>query len=424
MQRRAALDRKRWCETGEYPSGDRRRRDRHHPDHRLGIELLHAGDTRGADRHRAAPVNQRVLWHVLGGVAAVGCGRPIGRAPDRSLWRAPYAGHREPGDCRRSSDTRCRARDPGLVIAWAVLGIGIGMGLYDPAFAALTWLYGREARSAITGITLIAGFASTIGWPLSALFLHEFGWRAACLIWAGLNVLLAAPVNWLAIPRTGAPTTQPRAAIELWTACAAARGDADPGLLFRRHLVRSRSDGGASSGFAEGGRCVVDGGDRRRGIGRTGAGRRPPHRVWTFAFVPPGFLGAYCRGAAPDRCCVSPRVRRSRDHRVRAVARRRQRHDHDRQGHLAAGVVRAARLRAAQWVALGAGPGAAVGRAVSVRPVARPGRGRGGVAVGRALHRRLRLTVRAAPQPCACAQAPRRPAAEPHSIIPSTSALD
>src|SRR5271169_2824666 len=57
----------------------------------------------------------------------------------------------------------------GLVIAWAVLGVGIGMGLYDPAFAALTWLYGREARSAITGITLIAGFASTIGWPASAV---------------------------------------------------------------------------------------------------------------------------------------------------------------------------------------------------------------------------------------------------------------
>jgi hypothetical protein len=56
----------------------------------------------------------------------------------------------------------------GLVTAWTVLGVGIGMGLYDPAFAALTWLYGREARSSITGITLIAGFASTIGWPLSA----------------------------------------------------------------------------------------------------------------------------------------------------------------------------------------------------------------------------------------------------------------
>ena len=60
-----------------------------------------------------------------------------------------------------------------------MLGVGIGMGPYDPAFAALTWLYGREARSSITGITLIAGFASTISWPLSALFLHALGWRAA-----------------------------------------------------------------------------------------------------------------------------------------------------------------------------------------------------------------------------------------------------
>jgi MFS family permease len=40
----------------------------------------------------------------------------------------------------------------GLVIAWAILGAGIGMGVYDPAFAALTWLYGREARSSITGL--------------------------------------------------------------------------------------------------------------------------------------------------------------------------------------------------------------------------------------------------------------------------------
>jgi MFS family permease len=103
----------------------------------------------------------------------------------------------------------------GLVIAWAVLGVGIGMGLYDPAFAALTWLYGREARSAITGITLIAGFASTIGWPASSLFLHEFDWRAACLIWAGLNLLLAAPVNWFTIPRDGAPAALPQVATEL-----------------------------------------------------------------------------------------------------------------------------------------------------------------------------------------------------------------
>jgi MFS family permease len=103
----------------------------------------------------------------------------------------------------------------GLVIAWTVLGVAIGMGLYDSAFAALSVLYGREARSAITGITLIAGFASTIGWPLTAVFLHASGWRTACLIWAGLNILLAAPVNWLAIPRHGMTAAVPQAAMEL-----------------------------------------------------------------------------------------------------------------------------------------------------------------------------------------------------------------
>jgi MFS family permease len=107
----------------------------------------------------------------------------------------------------------------GLVVAWMVLGVGIGMGLYDSAFAALTWLYGRDARGAITGITLIAGFASTIGWPASALFLHEFGWRAACLIWAALNMLVAAPVNWLTIIPHGVRLgALPRVAAELPTA--------------------------------------------------------------------------------------------------------------------------------------------------------------------------------------------------------------
>ncbi len=90
----------------------------------------------------------------------------------------------------------------GLAVAWLFLAVGISAGLYDSAFAALTALYGRDARNAITGITLIAGFASTIGWPATAWFDHEFGWRGACLIGAGLNLGLGMPVNWLMIPAT------------------------------------------------------------------------------------------------------------------------------------------------------------------------------------------------------------------------------
>jgi MFS family permease len=90
-----------------------------------------------------------------------------------------------------------------LAVAWLFLGIGMGLGLYEAAFATLTRFYGTEARSAITGITLIAGFASTVGWPITTLIDAHYGWRSACLFWALVHVLLALPLNfWL--PRLSA----------------------------------------------------------------------------------------------------------------------------------------------------------------------------------------------------------------------------
>ena len=65
----------------------------------------------------------------------------------------------------------------------------MGFGLYEAAFATAAGLYGRDARNAITGITLFAGFASTVGWPASALFIDHFGWRGACLAWAALHLV-------------------------------------------------------------------------------------------------------------------------------------------------------------------------------------------------------------------------------------------
>src|SRR5690606_8289479 len=67
----------------------------------------------------------------------------------------------------------------GLFAAWLILGIGMGSGLYEAAFAALVRLRGADSRASITGITLIAGFASTVGWPLTSLLEAQFGWREA-----------------------------------------------------------------------------------------------------------------------------------------------------------------------------------------------------------------------------------------------------
>ena len=87
-----------------------------------------------------------------------------------------------------------------LFVAWLVLGIGMGSGLYEAAFAALVRLYGHDSRGVITGITLIAGFASTVGWPLSTVLETQFGWRGACFAWAALHLVVGLPLN-AALPK-------------------------------------------------------------------------------------------------------------------------------------------------------------------------------------------------------------------------------
>lgn len=88
----------------------------------------------------------------------------------------------------------------GLFAAWMVIGIGMGSGLYEAAFSALVALYGNRSRGAITGITLFAGFASTVGWPLSTFLEAHIGWRGACFTWAALHLTLGLALN-LSLPR-------------------------------------------------------------------------------------------------------------------------------------------------------------------------------------------------------------------------------
>ncbi|MFN3862458.1 MAG: MFS transporter [Roseateles sp.] len=99
----------------------------------------------------------------------------------------------------------------GLFAAWLVMGVAMGSGLYEAAFAALVRLYGHDARGAITGITLIAGFASTVGWPLTAALQQAWGWRGACWGWAALHLLLGLPLNaWLPrVPALPSPAEAP-----------------------------------------------------------------------------------------------------------------------------------------------------------------------------------------------------------------------
>lgn len=91
---------------------------------------------------------------------------------------------------------------PLHLAAWVVIGLGMGAGLYDAAFAALGRLYGHAARAAITNLTLFGGFASTVCWPLSAFLVEAAGWRGACLAYAALHLALSLPIHLALVPRT------------------------------------------------------------------------------------------------------------------------------------------------------------------------------------------------------------------------------
>jgi MFS family permease len=97
-----------------------------------------------------------------------------------------------------------------LFAAWAILGVGMALGLYDAGFAALAALYGHNARGPITGITLFAGFASTVSWPISTFLNDALGWRETVLVWAALNLIVGLPLNRFLLPVPSKPANVSR----------------------------------------------------------------------------------------------------------------------------------------------------------------------------------------------------------------------
>ncbi|MGP4129808.1 MFS transporter [Pantoea tagorei] len=119
---------------------------------------------------------------------------------------------------------------PLFLGAWVIIGVGMAMGLYDALFATLGTCYGGQARSAITSITLISGFCTTLVWPGTALLIHLLSWRGACFAIAAMLLLLVLPASVYALPNkavavkakaTSAPAPQSDIAPSLfWLLCA------------------------------------------------------------------------------------------------------------------------------------------------------------------------------------------------------------
>jgi MFS family permease len=94
-----------------------------------------------------------------------------------------------------------------LYAAWVVLGVAMAMTLYEPAFTIVTRLYPARFRAAVTAITLVGGFASTLCFPAVALLQSHFGWRVALGVIAGALAAMGALHAWVLPDTSVAPSS-------------------------------------------------------------------------------------------------------------------------------------------------------------------------------------------------------------------------
>lgn len=80
-----------------------------------------------------------------------------------------------------------------FLLSWIPVGAACAMLFYPPAFAALTRWYGKQRVRALTTLTLVAGFASTIFAPLTAALEAQLGWRSTFLVLAAVLAVVTIP---------------------------------------------------------------------------------------------------------------------------------------------------------------------------------------------------------------------------------------
>ena len=126
----------------------------------------------------------------------------VGRRIDAKGGRAVLAGGSLVGAL--ACATLAMASGPAMLfLGWTLAGIASAACLYDPAFATLHRISGASYRRAVTALTLFAGFASTVFWPLSQYLLDTIGWRAAFGIYAALHAVVCFPLHAMLIPKDG-----------------------------------------------------------------------------------------------------------------------------------------------------------------------------------------------------------------------------
>jgi MFS family permease len=94
---------------------------------------------------------------------------------------------------------------PWFFLAWICAGLAMAATFYQPAFAALTRWYGPRRVRALTTLTLVAGFSSTVFAPLTALLAANWSWRTTYLVLAAVLAVITVPGHWYGLRRSWPP---------------------------------------------------------------------------------------------------------------------------------------------------------------------------------------------------------------------------
>lgn len=84
--------------------------------------------------------------------------------------------------------------------AWVIIGVAGAFGLMVSANTAIVERHGGAAKRAVGTLMIFTGLSSALAWPIVALLLDAVGWRGACLVGAGLHLVVCLPAHLFALP--------------------------------------------------------------------------------------------------------------------------------------------------------------------------------------------------------------------------------
>ncbi|MBV8718331.1 MAG: MFS transporter [Chloroflexi bacterium] len=151
---------------------------------------------------RGAMTGAFSLASLLGGVAAI----PVGRWLDRHGPRLLMTVGSVIATCLVLAWANTSSL-PMLYAVWAAIGLTMSATLYDPAFATANRWFDRHRVQALTVITLMAGFASTIFIPLAGALVQQQGWRQSLITLAIILGVGTIPAHALLLRKGPERTT-------------------------------------------------------------------------------------------------------------------------------------------------------------------------------------------------------------------------